>query len=527
MHTKATLIFFILLSLFSCTTETVEEVILPFEQQNISVNEKIKQAITLDYLQENGFPDSSFQYLTQFYSERDFSPKWVNDSMLTSIGIQIKEKLELPFSFALPAKRIPHYTTTNYIQDELMLTLSVAQMVYDLDSGVIDFENKLVKEKHFIPTERLNKITFNNQEDIRLQFLQFGPQDSSYQLIGKGLVEMIDSIILDTSIFNIVSIKYDTLDAESKTSNALISKGYLNNTTNDSSTFSNALGKFQLDNALKPDAVIGKYTSFALNESTFHKVERILLAMDKIRSRKKRPSRYLRINIPEYKLRYFINDSLKSEHNIVVGKTDHQTPELTAKLRKIVVYPYWNVPYSISSKEILPHLKRDPVYLEKHNYVLLRKDSIVDPYGVNWKKIRQNAFPYRVRQEPGPRNSLGIIKFDFYNTESVYFHDTPSKSLFGVDVRAYSHGCMRTQNPIDLAKVILERDEYRNKINEMTPDSLDSLYSLDTIANLEIKLLKPIPIFIEYQSVVREGERMKIYIDIYGRDEEYLKLIRE
>lgn len=249
--------------------------------------------------------------------------------------------------------------------------------------------------------------------------------------------------------------------------------------------------------------------------------------MDKIRSRKNRPSRYLRINIPEYKLRYFINDSLKSEHNIVVGKTDHQTPELTAKLRKIVVYPYWNVPYSISSKEILPHLKRDPAYLEKHNYVLLKKDSVVDPYGVNWKKIRQNSFPYKVRQDPGPRNSLGIIKFDFYNSESVYFHDTPSKSLFGVDVRAYSHGCMRTQHPIDLAKVILERDEYRNKINEMTPDSLDSLYSLDTIENLEIKLLNPIPIFIEYQSVVRDGERMKMYIDIYGRDEEYLKLIRE
>jgi len=527
MYTKPTLFLLILLTLFSCTNKKNEEVILPFEQQNISVQEKLKQAITADYLKENGFPDSSFHYLTQFYSERDFAPKWINDSVLTAIGIQIKENLELPFSFALPAKRIPHYSTENYIQDEIMLTLSVAQMVYDLDSGVIDFENKIVKKPHFISTERLQKITFNNEEDIRLQFLQFGPQDSSYQIIGKGLIEMIDSSILDTSFFNISSIKYDTLDAVTKTSNALISKGYLNTPTKDSSTFSNALGKFQQDNALKPDAVIGKYTSLALNESTFHKVERILLAMDKIRSRKNRPSRYLRINIPEYKLRYFINDSLKSEHNIVVGKTDHQTPELTAKLRKIVVYPYWNVPYSISSKEILPHLKRDPAYLEKHNYVLLKKDSVVDPYGVNWKKIRQNSFPYKVRQDPGPRNSLGIIKFDFYNSESVYFHDTPSKSLFGVDVRAYSHGCMRTQHPIDLAKVILERDEYRNKINEMTPDSLDSLYSLDTIENLEIKLLNPIPIFIEYQSVVRDGERMKMYIDIYGRDEEYLKLIRE
>ncbi len=522
MYTKPILLLFISFLFFSCSTESIDEqdvTIIPFEEQNISTREKLKLALNSEYLKENGFADSSIYYLDQFYSERDFSPKWINDSTLTIIGSQIKKNLERPFSFALPASRINYFQTKNYIQDELMLTLAVAQIIYDLDSGIIDYENKIEKTKRFVAPEILDKLDLNEKEDIRIQFLQFGPQDSSYQFIGKGLFALTDTLILDTTTFSIKSIKFDTIEAYSKTQTALISKGYLKEKTSDRILFSQALENFQKDNGLKPDAVIGKYTSFALNESSFHKVERILLAMDKIRSRNKRPARYLRINIPEYKLRYFINDSLKSEHNIVVGKTDHQTPELTAKLRKIVVYPYWNIPYSISSKEILPHLKRNPEYLEKHNYILLKKDSIVDPYDVNWKKIRENAFPYKIRQEPGPKNSLGIIKFDFYNAESVYFHDTPSKSLFGVDVRAYSHGCMRTQNPIDLAKVILERDEYRNKINEMTPDSLDSLYSLDTIAIYEIKLLQPIPIFIEYQSVVREGERMKMYIDIYGRDE--------
>ncbi len=528
MYTKSALFLFISFLLFSCSTKTTtKDVIIPFEEQNIPVNKKIELAITPDYLKKSGFPDSSINFLNDFYSKRSYSPKWINDSTLTFIGREIKTNLSKPFSFALPPKRIPIYDTKNYIQDELMLTLAVAQIIYDLDSGIIDYENKIEKEKHFVAPEVLENIAFNEKIDIRKQFLQFGPKDSSYHIIGEELISLLDTFKLDTSTFNIVSIKYDTIEVHSKTMAALISKGYLQEQTSDSIKFANALSKFQKNNGLKPDAVIGKYTSFALNESSYHKVERILLAMDKLRNKKKKPDRYLRINIPEYKLRYFINDSLKSQHNIVVGKTDHQTPELTAKLRKIVIYPYWNVPYSISSKEILPHLKRDPGYLAKHNYILLKNDSIVDPYAVNWKKIRENAFPFKVRQEPGPKNSLGIIKFDFYNAESVYFHDTPSKSLFNVDVRAYSHGCMRTQNPIDLAKVILERDEYRNKINLMTPDSLDSLYSLDTIIMKEIKLLQPIPIFIEYQTVVREGKRMKIYIDIYGRDEEFLKLIRE
>ncbi len=527
MNTKTALLLFFLALLSACSHDTIEEVIIPFEEQEIPVNEKLKLAITPEYLSKMGLPDSTLNYLNEFYSLREFTPKWINDSTLTNIGQQLKEHLQQPFSFALPAKRIPIYTSNNFIQDELTITLSLAQIIYDLDSGVIDYEQKIEKAKHFVAPKILHDFNLDESKDLRLQFLQFGPQDSSYQFIGKGLIDLIDTIKLDTTTFQIASIKFDTLDATTKTRDALISKGYLNSKSTDSLSFARALSQFQKDNALKPDAVIGKFTSFALNESTFRKVERILLAMDKLRSQKKRPNRYLRINIPEYKLRYFINDSLKSEHNLVVGATDHQTPELTAKLRKIVIYPYWNVPYSISSKEILPHLKRDPGYLAKHEYVLLRKDSIVDPYGVNWKKIRENAFPYKIRQEPGPRNSLGIIKFDFYNSESVYFHDTPAKALFWADVRAYSHGCMRTQNPVDLAKVILERDEYRNKVNEITPDSLDSLYSLDTIVSREVKLLQSIPIFIEYRSVVREGERMKIYIDVYGRDEEYLQLMRE
>ena len=256
--------------------------------------------------------------------------------------------------------------------------------------------------------------------------------------------------------------------------------------------------------------------------------------MDKIRSKKPYPKKYLRINIPEYKLRYFEDDTLRSEHNIVVGKPANSTPELTSKLRKIVVYPFWNIPYSIATKEILPATKRNVGYLAKHNYKVYKGGNLIDPYIVNWRNYGIRSFPFKFIQDPGPKNSLGIIKFDFHNEHSVYFHDSPAKSLFSLPVRAFSHGCMRTQNPVQLGKIILEKDSLSpRRFNPVRPDTLDSLlFSIsDTIPfedkHVEIKLIDPVPIFVEYETGAREGQKMRLHIDIYGRDEEYIKLLEE
>jgi murein L,D-transpeptidase YcbB/YkuD len=143
---------------------------------------------------------------------------------------------------------------------------------------------------------------------------------------------------------------------------------------------------------------------------------------------------------------------------------------------------------------------------------------------VNWKRIKENTFPYTVIQQPGPSNSLGIIKFEFFNDFSVYVHDTPSKGLFGVDVRSYSHGCMRCQNPVDLGKMILNYDSLGIKRNDLTADSLDSLILLKK--NYVIRLKDQVPIFIEYSTVTADVDHIIFWLDIYKRDEEYLKFLR-
>lgn len=349
-----------------------------------------------------------------------------------------------------------------------------------------------------------------------------GPVDSNYQELARYIYKEYNGGKIDRTVYSIKSFKDDSLKAIEQTSLALFNKGYLERQTVDSNIFTTALMAFQNDNELTPDGLIGKNTAKALNESSFHRLNRVALEMERIRQTKQYPDKYLIINLPEYTLRFYINDSLKAEHNIVIGKSGNETPQLTTSVRKIIAYPYWKVPYSISSKEILPAAQRNSGYFAKNNYKVYRKEEEIDPLTVNWNAIRENSFPYVVIQDPGPKNSLGIIKFDMPNSQSIYIHDTPSKGLFHTKTRSYSHGCMRCDKPIDLAKMILERDERMNKFNTTIPDSLDSIMARGK--NFEIPLLTQIPVIMEYRTVVVKENRVRIFIDIYGREEEYLKL---
>ncbi len=498
----------------------------PFEEQSISAQEKIKLALAAEYLEKLGISSEDQAYLNDVYSQRNHQPFWINDSMLTGLGEKLKVVLKKPEQLGVPVNRHSYPNSKNFVQDELSNTLVFAQVVNDLKKGVLNYETKKKNPIAKVNASQMESlIQFDASSDIRPQFLKYSVNDSSYTVLGKGLINWMDNYPMDEKTFEVRSIKIDTVETLKLATQSLISKGYLS-VDNDTAAMFIALKEFQIQNGLKPDGVIGKYTSIALNESSAHRRDRIILAMDKMRSKEPYPEKYIRINIPEYKLRFYINDSLKSDHNIVVGRNENETPELTSKLNRIIAYPYWNVPYSISSKEILPAAKMNPNYFERHNYKVYRKGDTIDPLTVDWKSIRETSFPYKVVQDPGRSNSLGIIKFNFPNSHSVYFHDTPSKSLFSTDVRAYSHGCMRTQNPVDLAARILERDVVGRKVNDVViPDSLDSIMARGE--NYTIKLLDPIPVYVEYVSVVRLGEQMVTHIDIYGRDEEYLKIMME
>lgn len=523
------IILIISISLFnSCSNSVAEVPIEFFKDESIPLEEKIQKVLDNSYLKTLGFDDSQSEWLQKHYEKNSFKPHWINDSMFIESGLKIKETLSHSMWFGIPENRISFSkkANLNWVEEEIMLTAKTAMVLNDLNSGFLNITEKKYKVNKFVSSGNFDStLAMNENRSFDELFLQQRLTDTNYQFIASQLYIFCQSYPLDKNTFDIETIKNDSIHTIPKATKALISKGYLKGNSKDSLLFVKALKIFQGHNGLKKDGVVGKYTAWALNESTYDKVLRAAFVMDKLRTAIKYPSKCVRINLPEYVLRFYANDSLKQIHNIVIGKTENQTPQLESTIRKIVVYPYWTIPQSIASKEVLPAAKRSAGYFAKNNYRIYRNDVEINPFSVNWDKIKKGTFPYKIIQDPGPKNSLGIIKFEFYNDFSVYVHDSPAKSLFKTDIRSYSHGCMRCENPVDLGKAILDYDSVGRKRNDLTRDSLDTL--INRAENFVIQLKKPIPIYVEYNTVYADREKLIFHLDIYKRDEEYLKIMKE
>ena len=218
-------------------------------------------------------------------------------------------------------------------------------------------------------------------------------------------------------------------------------------------------------------------------------------------------SDYILVNIPEAAVRYYRNKQLTLEMRSVVGKKRNPTPTIASYITDIVTFPFWNVPYSIASKELLPKVQKDESYLERKNFeVVDGKGNVVDDFDLNWADYNENNFPYFFRESTGPNNSLGVLKFDLQNPFSIYLHDTNSKWAFAKDYRFLSHGCIRLEKPVELAALLAE--------DEIDVEAIKS-GKADTESKI-IKLVKKIPVFIIYMPVTVAGDKVTFLTDIYG-----------
>ncbi|MEY3198097.1 MAG: hypothetical protein RJA13_55 [Bacteroidota bacterium] len=493
-----------------------------------TVQQKLEEILQTTNLQSLGMNELQISWIQEFYSERFFNPIWCNDSALNTEGRQMKNALSRSLWFGIPANRLKFEIKSDriWLEEEVLNTAKLAIFLNDIRNGFIDFEQRKYTSIVFVSKKTLNEfLQLKRRKTVDERLLSQGPSDSNYVNLSRQIYQYCKKYSMDTTTFSVSTARLDSVKSHFQATQALFSKGYLKTKSSNITDFTVALKLYQQHNGLKSDGVIGKYTAIALNESTYSKILRAALALDKLRRDKSYPPKCIRINIPEYLLRFYVNDSLKSTHRMVVGNVDNQTPELISKINKIIVYPYWNVPNSIARKEILPILKRSPKYLARNNMKIYRKTSRINPYRVNWRRIRKNTFPYSIRQDPGPNNSLGILKFEFFNNYNVYVHDTPSKHFFDSDIRAFSHGCMRCEFPIELAKLILDYDSISGRRNPITSDSLDSM--LLKVVNRPFPLKDPIPIFVEYTSVCASREGILFYLDIYKREEDFLKIMKE
>lgn len=501
----------------------------PIFDKKVAYNKRIQLAVEDNLLAKFNFPKAISDSVYAFYKQNQFKPIWSNDTLLTQKGEKWKDFLKYPCALGLPDNRLfqikqDSLAQTSIVQ-EFYLTAQLAQLEHDLQVGFLDTTINKYRSITSASIARLSSSiqSFDTVTKWGAWFANKGFNRPEYRSLARALFYAAYGKSLSTTYFEIPALEDDSITCVNLTKESLIDKGYLARDSSDNEQeYIAALKNFQIDNGIKGDGNIGVYTRAALKESQRYRIHRVVLSLERWRWRFPFPERYIWVNIPEYKLRIFYNDTLFLTHHVVVGKPENQTPQLLSKVRAIITMPYWTQPTKIAEKEFLPAIQNNRNYATKNEYKVFRGDKEVDPLTINWKKYKEKNFPFRIRQEPGEKNALGFVKFEFSNKYGVYLHDTPSKGFFRRDIRAFSHGCVRCDLPDSLARFILSRDDKRQK---MTRDSLDTL-----IARREqftILLRKPIPIQLDYISVTtNEKGRMLFYPDIYLRDEKYLKDIK-
>ncbi|HEY3221606.1 MAG TPA: L,D-transpeptidase family protein [Gemmatimonadales bacterium] len=277
-----------------------------------------------------------------------------------------------------------------------------------------------------------------------------------------------------------------------------------------------ALETFQRRHGLTADGVVSIATRAELNVPAERRVEQLELNLERWRwLPKDLGRRHIIVNIAAFELEVMDGDSVVMSMRVVVGRPFDRTPVLSETMRYLVLNPYWHVPSNIATTELLPKLKRDPSYLARYKLRVFPNSRLdaqeVDPATVDWSTITAAHFPFLLRQDPGPRNALGRIKFMFLNKYHVYLHDTPARPLFEETQRDFSHGCIRIQHPIELAVYLLR--------NDPRWDRGALLAALDDAEDRSVPLPEPMPIHLLYWTAWADADgTIQFRRDIHDRD---------
>ena len=255
-----------------------------------------------------------------------------------------------------------------------------------------------------------------------------------------------------------------------------------------------AVALFQSRHGIAVDSMLGAETMTSLNETAVYRTAQIAANLERLRwLPRSLGDRYIYVNVPAFRVQAFDKGQATLDMKVIVGQDfeDKATPVFSDSMETVVFRPYWNVTPDIAEKEVFPKMNADPGYLDANNYELYKEGGAT-----------------RVRQKPGEKNSLGLVKFLFPNDFNIYLHDTPNHELFNKDVRAFSHGCIRVEKPTELAEWVLGWDASKVQAAMQGPPD-----------NRSVKVPRKIPVYITYGTAyIREGQ---LYFgnDLYDRDD--------
>jgi L,D-transpeptidase YcbB len=277
-----------------------------------------------------------------------------------------------------------------------------------------------------------------------------------------------------------------------------------------------AVKRFQGRHGLPANGSIDRATFVQLTTPLSRRIVQLQLTLERWRWRPPDlPGQLIAVNVPEFKLRAYDDHHASVTMPVVVGKTfpEHQTPVFQDQMEYLIFRPYWNVPIGITRKELIPEIRKNPDYLGKHGFEVVNRSGQIIAADAKENavldKLRSGEF--EVRQKPGPGNSLGLIKFVFPNNYAVYLHGTPEHALFSRVRRAFSHGCIRIEDPAKLAAWVLKDDP------SWTSERIQS--AMNGTESLRVNLPRPIPIFVLYgTALVEQNGEVRFFDDVYGQD---------
>jgi murein L,D-transpeptidase YcbB/YkuD len=468
----------------------------------------------------------------KFYTAREFAPLWTQSGALTASGKGVIARLKDAASDGMNASDypVPDFATATtpdaLAEAELKLTASVLDYSRQAQSGRMHWSQVSgdiqYPEHPTDPAEVLANVTTATDASAALD--SYNPPQKLYRELKKKLAELRgqgDGPVVQIADgpalkFTPATGKRPAVEMADERVPQLRAKLGITEGADDThydAKVAEAVRKFQSGAELKPTGVLDDRTVKAINSpKRDRQIDTVIVNMERWRWLPRdlgAPSigdAYVILNIPDYTLKVMQHGEQVWTTKVVTGQPGiHATPLLTETMKFITVNPTWNVPPSIIYNEYLPALQQDPTVLER--------------MGLKLEHARDGSI--HISQPPGERNALGRIRFNFPNKFLVYQHDTPDKNLFARDERAFSHGCMRVQNPDQYASILLNITE---PDAHYTPDKIRSMYGQSEI---DLKFPTPIPVNITYQTAfVDNAGKLEFRKDVYGRDANMLALLR-
>ena len=297
--------------------------------------------------------------------------------------------------------------------------------------------------------------------------------------------------------------------------NRLIAMGYLSRTptTTYDTAMTAAVKAFQKDHGLFDDGVAGARTMEAINTTAATRLSQIVVAMERERwINMPLGKRHVWVNLTDFHARIVDNGKITFQTRSVVGAnvSERRTPEFSDVMDHMVINPTWNVPRSIATKEYLPLLKENPFAVSNLNIIDVR-GQVVSRGDMDFSEYDETNFPYDMKEPPSQGNALGLVKFMFPNRYNIYLHDTPAKSLFGREKRAFSHGCVRLRDPFDFAYELLSKQE-RDPVGFFKA-------TLQTGRESFVTLKEPVRVHLVYRTAFTQPKgNVQFRGDVYGRD---------